>query len=94
MKNSPGGNFEKWFLNARIFNKFFNEGKTKERRFKMEPYEYNDLMEIIEKQDRIIKIQRRTIDLNSRIIEIKDKRIEVQGETISELKKMVELLKK
>ena len=60
----------------------------------MESDEYNDLMEIIEKQDRIIKIQRMTINLNSRIIECQDKRIEVQGETISELKKMVELLKK
>ena len=60
----------------------------------MEPDEYNDLMEIIEKQEKIIKIQRMTIKSAERIIELKDQRIEVQGETISELKKMVELLKK
>lgn len=39
-------------------------------------------------------MQRSTIKTASRLIELKNKRLKVQGETISELKKMVELLKK
>lgn len=60
----------------------------------MEPDAYNALMDIIETQDRIIEMQKLTIDTAARLIELKDKRLKVQGETISELMKMVELLKK
>lgn len=59
----------------------------------MEPNTYNDLMEIIEKQDSIIKMQKMALESASRLIELKDQRIKVLGETISELEKMVELLK-
>ena len=52
----------------------------------METNVYNDLMEIIEKQDSIIKMQKMTLESASRLIELKDQRIKV-------LEKMIEILK-
>lgn len=60
----------------------------------MEPKVYNDLMEIIETQDRIIDFQKTTIAMSSRLIELKNQRLKVKDELILTLKKEVELLKK
>lgn len=60
----------------------------------MEPKVYNDLMEIIETQDRIIDFQKTTIETASRLIEFKNRRLKMKDELILTLKKEVELLKK
>ena len=60
----------------------------------MEPDVYNDLMEIIETQDRIIDFQKTTIETASRLIELKNRRLKMKDELILTLKKEVELLKK